>query len=355
MDRDTDTVLMALVLRRDAFGLLDELARAFATAAGMGEIRAPSVALRDAEFPHLAAEDAVLLCGGRHAPHALLAIRLPDWSILEVLWPAARPLAVSDVLSGRASEIVGQRIVRIRELSEWSTTGSEDSEAALHSPWARVERDEESGWLLTGPAQSQELHQRLFSDHFVVAWSVLELSHRYLLDDLRSAARVFPFLPLADDADQSRLTILEKTKRDSLARWRGELQRFIEHFQLDRKRSSLVARYERVAEEIGSEAAPAGTMSGPDRERELTALLCHVFDGDTAGLRRWVRLDVGDTIHRELPDGASLAELAFQVMLAIRRHGLASRQVFDTLSRARPALAARIQDVARLWGANVAR
>jgi hypothetical protein len=133
---------MALVLRRDSFGLLDELARAFAMATGMGEILAPSVALRDTEFPHLAAEDAVLLCGGRHAPHALLAMHLPDWSILEMMWPASRaPAEVSGILAERASAIVGQRIVRIREISGWSmVAGSEGSEAALHSPWARVDR-----------------------------------------------------------------------------------------------------------------------------------------------------------------------------------------------------------------------
>jgi hypothetical protein len=352
---DGDTFLMALVLRRDSFGLLDELARAFAMVTGMGEIRAPSVALRDADFPHLAAEDAVLLCGGRHAPHALLAMRLPDWSILEMMWPASRAPAVSDILAERANAIVGQRIVRIREVSGWSmVAGSEGSEAALHSPWARVDRDEDSGWLLTAPARSQALHQRLFSDHFVVAWSVLDLSHRYLLDDLRSAARVIPFLPLADDVDRNRLTILEKTKRDSLARWHGELQRFIEHFQIDRKQSSLVARYERVAEELGGEADPAEAMLGPDRERELMALLLDAFDGDAADLRRWARLDIGVTIHRELPDGVSLAELAFQAMLAIRRHGLASQKLFESLSRKRPALAERIQHVARLWNAIVA-
>jgi hypothetical protein len=349
---------MALVLRRDSFGLLDELARAFAVASGMGEIRAPSVALWDAEFPHLAAEDAVLLCGGRHAPHALLAMRLPDWSILEMMWPASRAPALSDVfgiLAERARAIVGQRIVRIREISGWSmVAGSEGSEAAFHSPWARVDRDEDSGWLLTGTARSQALHQRLFSDHFVVAWSVLDLSHRYLLDDLRSAARLIPFLPLADGVDRNRLTILEKTKRDSLARWHGELQRFIEHFQIDRKQSSLVARYERVAEELGGEAAPAEAMPGPDRERELMALLLDAFDGDAADLRRWTRLDIGVAIHRELPDGASLAELAFQAMLAIRRHGLASQKLFESLWRKRPALAERIQHVARLWNATVA-
>jgi hypothetical protein len=100
----------------------------------------------------------------------LLAMRLPDWSILEMMWPASRAPAVSDILAERANAIVGQRIVRIREVSGWSmVAGSEGSEAALHSPWARVDRDGDSGWLLTATARSQALNQRLFSDHFVVA------------------------------------------------------------------------------------------------------------------------------------------------------------------------------------------
>jgi tetratricopeptide (TPR) repeat protein len=85
-----------------------------------------------------------------------------------------------------------------------------------------------------------------------------------------------------------------------------------------------------------------------NREAALSKLLAELFDGDGAGLLRWVRLHLGKRIHDELPTGTALSQLAFYAMLAIQRHGLA-RQAFASLSDERPRQAERIQEVARLW------
>jgi formylglycine-generating enzyme required for sulfatase activity len=88
-----------------------------------------------------------------------------------------------------------------------------------------------------------------------------------------------------------------------------------------------------------------------NKEAELSALLVDIFDGDAAGLRRWVRLSLGKEIHDELPtDAGSLSRLAFETTLAIQRHGLADPALFESLCALRPRSVARIQDVARMHG-----
>jgi serine/threonine protein kinase len=91
-------------------------------------------------------------------------------------------------------------------------------------------------------------------------------------------------------------------------------------------------------------------MLEADRESVLSTLLADAFDGDTAGLLRWLRLSFGKRIHHELPSAPSLAELAFQSMLVIQRNGRVDHALFEGLRVLRPSLGARIQEVARLWG-----
>lgn len=91
-----------------------------------------------------------------------------------------------------------------------------------------------------------------------------------------------------------------------------------------------------------------------DREFVLSALFADAFDGDVAGLLRWIRLSFGKQIHHELPSTLSLAELAFQSMLAIQRSGRVDHALFEDLLALRPGLGARIREVARLWEIELA-
>jgi hypothetical protein len=91
-----------------------------------------------------------------------------------------------------------------------------------------------------------------------------------------------------------------------------------------------------------------------NRELALSALLADAFDGDPVGLQRWIRLEFGKQIHRELPSVLSLADLAFQAMLAFQRNGLMDRALFEGLRALRPGLDTRIREVARLWGIELA-
>jgi WD40 repeat protein len=86
-----------------------------------------------------------------------------------------------------------------------------------------------------------------------------------------------------------------------------------------------------------------------NRGAALSNLFTEMFDGDGAGLLRWVRLHLGKTMHDELPASSPLSQLAFDITLAIERHGRA-RQAFARLFEERPGQAGRIQEVARLWG-----
>jgi formylglycine-generating enzyme required for sulfatase activity len=96
----------------------------------------------------------------------------------------------------------------------------------------------------------------------------------------------------------------------------------------------------------GSEA-----RTSPGREAALSSLLVDLFDGDAAGLGQWVRLNLDREIHAELPGGpVSLRQLAFETMLTIQRHGRADASLFGSLRELRPRWAARIGDVARLYG-----
>lgn len=88
-----------------------------------------------------------------------------------------------------------------------------------------------------------------------------------------------------------------------------------------------------------------------NKEAALTELLVDLFDGDSAGLRRWIRLSLGKDIHNELPDeSSSLNRLAFTTTLAIQRHGRINVALFRSLYELRPQRAERILDVARLHG-----
>jgi tetratricopeptide (TPR) repeat protein len=89
-----------------------------------------------------------------------------------------------------------------------------------------------------------------------------------------------------------------------------------------------------------------------NREAALSKLLTEMFDGDSAGLLRWVRSHLGKRIHDELPTSAPLSQLAFDATLAIQRHGLV-RQAFASMYEERPGQAGRIQEVARQWGVTV--
>lgn len=84
------------------------------------------------------------------------------------------------------------------------------------------------------------------------------------------------------------------------------------------------------------------------REAALSKLLSEIFDGNSEGLRQWVRLYLGKEIDDELSPGTPLSQLSFRTTLAIQQHGLAS-EAFASLLHVRPHQAERIQAVARLW------
>jgi hypothetical protein len=85
-----------------------------------------------------------------------------------------------------------------------------------------------------------------------------------------------------------------------------------------------------------------------NREAALGKLLSEMFDGNSEGLRQWVRLHLGKEIDDELPPDTPLSQLSFRTTLAIQQHGLASK-AFASLLYVRPNQAERIQAVARLW------
>jgi formylglycine-generating enzyme required for sulfatase activity len=103
-----------------------------------------------------------------------------------------------------------------------------------------------------------------------------------------------------------------------------------------------------LREAVSSESA-VGMSRG--REAALSSFLADIFDGDAAGLRRWVRLSLGKEIHDELPEGSTnLSQLVFEATLAIQRHGRASTELFISLHELRPQWADRIWGVAQLYG-----
>jgi hypothetical protein len=90
------------------------------------------------------------------------------------------------------------------------------------------------------------------------------------------------------------------------------------------------------------------------KEKALTDLLVDVFSGDPGGLLQWVRFACGPQIHHELPgSGASLSNLAFEIVMAAHRHGRIDPHMFRILLAERPALSARIREVARLHDIDV--
>jgi hypothetical protein len=95
----------------------------------------------------------------------------------------------------------------------------------------------------------------------------------------------------------------------------------------------------------------AAWLGDANREEALVELLMTLFDADQ--LTRWARLNLGSLVHNDLPsNGQSLANIAFQTVLSIGRHGLATPGTFASLVDARPNRANDIWTVARLWGVS---
>jgi hypothetical protein len=88
-----------------------------------------------------------------------------------------------------------------------------------------------------------------------------------------------------------------------------------------------------------------------NKEHALRELLRDVFDINE--LHQWSRLQLGKDIHDELPHGTSLTQAAFDVTMAIGRHGRADATLFEGLRTLRPRLAERILAVAGLWGITI--
>jgi hypothetical protein len=85
--------------------------------------------------------------------------------------------------------------------------------------------------------------------------------------------------------------------------------------------------------------------------RELSALLKAMFSVED--LRRWVTLTFGRAVADDLPgSGVSLAQLSFDVVLALERHGLVGQTLFDALIAERPGRRDEILAVARGMGAS---
>lgn len=102
------------------------------------------------------------------------------------------------------------------------------------------------------------------------------------------------------------------------------------------------------------ESATLDRATEHNREAALGKLLTELFDGNGPGLLQWLRLHLGKAIHDELPADSSLSQLTFEATLAIQRHGRADRALFESLRDVRPGLDARIREVARLWGSEMA-
>lgn len=120
-----------------------------------------------------------------------------------------------------------------------------------------------------------------------------------------------------------------------------------ETMEAEEQTASAPAR-KSVREAVFPESAVMRSQGG---EAALSSFLADIFDGDAAGLRRWVRLSLGKEIHDELPDGsANLSQLVFEATLAIQRHGRADAALFVSLHELRPQWADRIWGLARLYG-----
>lgn len=82
--------------------------------------------------------------------------------------------------------------------------------------------------------------------------------------------------------------------------------------------------------------------------RELSELLKSMFSGEE--LRRWVTFTFGREVADDLPGaGVSLAQLSFDVAMALQRHGLIDDRLVEALGTERPARRAEILAAARSW------
>jgi hypothetical protein len=102
-----------------------------------------------------------------------------------------------------------------------------------------------------------------------------------------------------------------------------------------------------------SDTLPLWVVTAPSREAALQDLLVEVFDGDPDGLLAWVRLSLGPDIHNELSSTKSLKSLAFDTMLAAKRHGCLNQAMFHSLRQKRPALDGAIRAVAQKYGVEL--
>jgi CHAT domain len=102
-----------------------------------------------------------------------------------------------------------------------------------------------------------------------------------------------------------------------------------------------------------SDTLPLWITTAPSKEAALQELLVNAFDGNPDGLLAWVRLALGPPIYNELASTKPLKSLAFDTMLAARRHGRLDEAMFHSLRRERPALAGPIDLVARKFGIDL--
>ena len=102
-----------------------------------------------------------------------------------------------------------------------------------------------------------------------------------------------------------------------------------------------------------SDTLPLWITTAPSKEAALQELLVNAFDGNPDGLLAWVRLALGPPIYNELSSSKPLKSLAFDTMLAARRHGRLDQAMFHSLRRERPALAGPIDLVARKFGIDL--
>ncbi|WP_428265029.1 pentapeptide repeat-containing protein [Haliangium sp.] len=121
-----------------------------------------------------------------------------------------------------------------------------------------------------------------------------------------------------------------------------EVQTDADKAQLER---TLRADYDRRVRALGTPAR--GLLVAPGGSSALAALLEELFSSDE--LRRWVHQHIGSQAHRELPEGVSLAELAFQAALIVERQGRIGDAFWAALVRERPHQSERIRMLAKLW------
>ena len=94
--------------------------------------------------------------------------------------------------------------------------------------------------------------------------------------------------------------------------------------------------------------------SEENKDIALQKLLTAAFDGDAARLRRWVRRNLGQQAHHDLPgEVVSFRELVFKAVLIMRRCGLVSPRILQGLCAEQPGLAACIREVAPEWGIDI--